>query len=207
MNARHCALILTRYGTPMALSLAVKVRDLNIEKLGPYLGAKAKIIRGQYDQFRANKDASITEIHDFVKLIPGLKESYASLNQHINITAELKRTTDSAAFRSRWNTERAVLEGDTVYELLEDMIATQVHERASRLPCRRRQPDSKVFLRRPRCSPCFASSASSRSRTAALHRRNLTSFGERSSTRVSYYMTSCRLLGAWPRRSESSAPA
>lgn len=71
----------------------------------------------RYDQFRANKDASITEIHDFVKLIPGLKESYASLNQHINITEELKKTTDSAAFRSLWRTERELLEGDAIGEV------------------------------------------------------------------------------------------
>jgi vacuolar protein sorting-associated protein 33A len=105
--------------------LYAEIRGLNIEKLGPYLGAKAKVIRGQYDQFRANKDASITEIHDFVKLIPGLKENYNSLNIHINLTEELKRTTDGSSFRSRWNTERSLLEGEQAYDLLEDMIAMQ----------------------------------------------------------------------------------
>jgi len=105
--------------------LFAEIRCLNIEKLGPYLGAKAKVIRGQYDQFRANKDASITEIHDFVKLIPGLKENYNSLNVHINLTEELKRTTDGSTFRNRWNTERSLLEGEQAYDLLEDMIAMQ----------------------------------------------------------------------------------
>jgi hypothetical protein len=105
--------------------LFAEIRGLNIEKLFPYLGQKAKIIRGQYDQFRANKDASITEIHDFVKTIPGLKENYHSLNQHINVTEELKRTTDSAAFRQRWNSERAMLEGDQLYDTLEELVATQ----------------------------------------------------------------------------------
>ena len=119
--------------TPSTVSIALnsndtlfaEIRGLNIEKLFPFLGQKAKIIRGQYDQFRANKDASITEIHDFVKTIPGLKENYNSLNQHINITEELKRTTDSAAFRDRWNSERALLEGDQLFDMLEELIATQ----------------------------------------------------------------------------------
>lgn len=73
----------------------------------------------------ANKDASITEIHEFVKTIPGLKESYQSLNQHINIVEELKKTTDGAAFRAQWNTERALLEGEALYDNLEDMVAEQ----------------------------------------------------------------------------------
>ena len=105
-----------------------EIRDLNIDKLGPFLGQKAKEIRGEYDKFRSNKGASITEIHDFVKQIPGLKENYQSLSQHINITEEIKRTTDGAAFRSRWNTERALLEGEAYYDLLEDMIAMQESE-------------------------------------------------------------------------------
>ena len=63
-----------------------------------------------------------------MKQIPGLKENYQSLSQHINITEEIKRTTDGAAFRSRWNTERALLEGEAYYDLLEDMIAMQESE-------------------------------------------------------------------------------
>ena len=105
--------------------LYAEIRDLNVEKLGSFLGQKAKDIRGAYDSFRSNKDASITEIHDFVKRIPGLTHNYKSLNQHINITEQLKRTTDGSAFRQRWNTERTLLEGDTCYDLLEEMVAMQ----------------------------------------------------------------------------------
>ncbi len=105
--------------------LYAEVRDLNVEKLGSFLGQKAKEIRGKYDTFRANKDASITEIHDFVKRIPGLTQNYKSLNQHINITELIKRTTDGSLFRQRWNTERTLLEGDACYDLLEEMIAMQ----------------------------------------------------------------------------------
>lgn len=102
-----------------------EIRDMNIERLGPCLGQKAKEIRGSYDTFRSNKDATINEIHDFVKQIPGLTQIYKSLNQHINITEEIKRTTDGSAFRQRWNTERALLEGETCFDLIEEMIAVQ----------------------------------------------------------------------------------
>ena len=51
-------------------ALYVEIRDLNIEQLGPCLGQKAKLIRGHYDAFRANRDnQTITEIHDFVKQV------------------------------------------------------------------------------------------------------------------------------------------
>lgn len=48
----------------------------------------------RYTTFRDNKDASITEIHDFVKKIPKLTMEYKSLNQHINIAEMLKQRTD-----------------------------------------------------------------------------------------------------------------
>lgn len=48
----------------------------------------------RYTTFRDNKDASITEIHDFVKKIPKLTLEYKSLNQHINIAEMLKQRTD-----------------------------------------------------------------------------------------------------------------
>mmetsp|Transcript_16768 Transcript_16768/g.50067 ORF Transcript_16768/g.50067 Transcript_16768/m.50067 type:complete len:677 (+) Transcript_16768:183-2213(+) len=106
-------------------ALYAEVRDLNVEQLGAHLGEQAKAIRGSYDTFRSNKDASITEIHEFVKRIPGLTQVYRSLQTHINITERIKRTTDSREFRDRWNTERALLEGDEVYDQIEELIATQ----------------------------------------------------------------------------------
>lgn len=106
-------------------ALYAEVRDLNVEKLGGHLGAKAKAIRGSYDEFRANKDASITEIHDFVKRIPGLTSTYKSLQTHINVTEIVKKTTDSHEFRGRWNLERSMLEGDAVYDEIEERIAMQ----------------------------------------------------------------------------------
>ncbi|KAH8063504.1 hypothetical protein JL722_2679 [Aureococcus anophagefferens] len=62
------------------------VRDLNIEKLGVHLRTRAKEIKAIQEEFRANKDASITEIHDFVKRIPGLSQNYNSVKTHVNVT-------------------------------------------------------------------------------------------------------------------------
>ena len=88
------------------------IRNQNIEKLGSFLQDQAKSIRESYATFRQNKDASITEIHQFVKQIPGLTQNYKCLNQHINLAEHIKKTTNSTPFRQRWQTERAMLEGE-----------------------------------------------------------------------------------------------
>ena len=105
-------------------------RDLSIEALGTYLQEKAILIRKKYSDFRDNKDASISEIHGFVKKIPELTKEYKSLNQHINIAELLKVTTDSAQFRSNWQTERGILEGEpALLEYVEDLIIEDCTER------------------------------------------------------------------------------
>lgn len=106
-------------------ALYAEIRNLNVEGLGSHLGDRAKLIRGSYDEFRGNRDASITEIHEFVKRIPSLTRDYKALQMHINVVEKLKKTTDSRQFRERWNTERSMLEGDVIYETLEDLIYQQ----------------------------------------------------------------------------------
>lgn len=49
--------------------------------------------------------------------IPGLKEDYKSLNLHINIAELIMERSGSADFRRRWQSERAMLEGDDCYEV------------------------------------------------------------------------------------------
>eukprot|EP00904_Undaria_pinnatifida_P008208 jgi/Undpi1/4517/HiC_scaffold_18.g07871.m1 len=101
------------------------VRDVHVEQLMPFLQGKAKHIRESYNRFRANRDQSITEIHEFVKKIPGLKEDYRSLNLHINIAGLVVEGSGSPEFRRRWQTERALLEGDDCCEVIEEMISMQ----------------------------------------------------------------------------------
>ena len=106
-------------------ALYAEVRDLNIEKLGVHLRTRAKEIKAIQEEFRANKDASITEIHDFVKRIPGLSQNYNSVKTHVNVTEVVNKTTHGHDFRGRWNLERQMLEGDAVYDEIEDRIAQQ----------------------------------------------------------------------------------
>jgi len=99
-----------------------EIRDLSIEQMGPFLQERAIKIRKSYANFRDNKDASISEIHDFVKKIPALTNEYKSLNAHINIAELIKQTTDKREFRENWQCERGILEGEVVIDQIEDLI-------------------------------------------------------------------------------------
>lgn len=52
--------------------------------------------------------------------IPGLKEDYKSLNLHINIAELIMEGSGAPDFRKRWQTERAVLEGEDCSEVLSE---------------------------------------------------------------------------------------
>jgi hypothetical protein len=41
---------------------------------------------------------------------------------HIHLAALIKAMTDDVAFREQWNTERPMIEGDTCYDVLEELI-------------------------------------------------------------------------------------
>lgn len=114
-------------------------RDLSIERLGTYLQEKAIGMKGSYNSFRENRDASISEIHGFVKQIPQLAKEYKALTQHINIAQHLKSTTDSQAFRAKWQAERGMLEGESLLDYVEDLVSLDVERRhfyaAMRLLC------------------------------------------------------------------------
>ena len=102
------------------------IRDLSIERLGGYLQEQAIKSKQRYATFRDNKDASISEIHDFVKNLPALTKEYKCLHQHINLAEFLKKTTDSSAFRDQWQGERGMLEGELYVDQIEDMICADV---------------------------------------------------------------------------------
>ena len=105
--------------------LFAQIRDMNTEALGAFLQERAKGIKEMYSSFRDNKNASVSEIHGFIKQIPGLKQRYKSLEQHINIAQLVKRTTDGAAFRERWQVERGLVESEAHLEALEERMAAQ----------------------------------------------------------------------------------
>ena len=128
---------------PISLSnndpVFAEIRDLSIERLGSFLQEKAISIKEKYASFRDNKDASISEIHGFVKKIPMLTNEYKALTQHINLAEVLKQTTDSRDFREVWQYERGILEGETHVDEIEDLICADTDRsqffKAMRLLC------------------------------------------------------------------------
>ncbi|KDO21963.1 hypothetical protein SPRG_12829 [Saprolegnia parasitica CBS 223.65] len=104
--------------------LYAEIRDFHTERLGMHLQHLAKDIRDRHEEFR-KKNASISEIRDFVKRIPGLQQQYKLLNQHTNLAQLLKKTTDSKSFNDMWFTERSMLEGQVLIDELEEFIGVQ----------------------------------------------------------------------------------
>lgn len=116
-----------------------EIRNQSIERLGVILQEKAIKIRELYSNFRENKDATLSEIHDFVKKIPHLTKEFKYLQRHINIAGFLKSFTDSREFRDKWQGERGILEGEPYLDAIEEMICADVDRvqmfRALRLLC------------------------------------------------------------------------
>ena len=108
-------------------SIFAEIRNLSIERIGVFMQEKAIHIRERYAAFKGNKDASLAEIHDFVKKIPKLTKDFKSLNQHIHIAELLKQRTDSRDFRDLWQGERSMLEGETFLDQVEEMILSDVN--------------------------------------------------------------------------------
>ncbi|OQS05550.1 vacuolar protein sorting-associated protein 33A [Thraustotheca clavata] len=104
--------------------LYAEIRDFHTERLGAHLQHLAKDIRDRHEEFR-KKNASISEIRDFVKRIPGLQLQYKLLNQHTNLAQLLKKTTDSKSFNDMWFAERSMLEGQALIDELEEFIGVQ----------------------------------------------------------------------------------
>jgi hypothetical protein len=103
-------------------SIFMEIRNLSIERLGSYMQEKAITIRERYATFKSNKDATLAEIHEFVKKIPKLTRDFKSLNHHIHIAEKLKQRTDSRDFRDQWQMERGMLEGEIFLDQLEEML-------------------------------------------------------------------------------------
>lgn len=104
--------------------LYTEIRDLHLEVLGLQLNEKAMEMKQTYARVKEEtRDGSLNEIHDVVRSIPALQQKYKGLNLHINIAEFLKPTTGHVRFQQRWQLERSILEGETRYDDLEDMVA------------------------------------------------------------------------------------
>ncbi len=104
-----------------------RIRSLSIQgPLGTELQEGIIRIKDVQDRFRKRNDASIQEMHDFVKKLPALQKEFRSLSQHVNIAEITRSTSDSLSFREHWQLERAALEGESVLESIEDLAHADI---------------------------------------------------------------------------------
>ena len=103
-----------------------EVRNMHVESFGSFLGNQAKALRESHSQFTSRDNArsrDLAEIHQFVKQIPAFARNLRSLRNHIHVAERVKGTAESGPFRQRWMTERGMLEGESCYDALEDLLA------------------------------------------------------------------------------------
>ena len=105
-------------------TLYVEVRDHHVEKFGSFLQEQAKALKESHANF-SDKNKDLTEIHQFVKQIPIFTQNLKSLTNHIHLAELIKHSTEQSEFRQRWQTERSMVESESCYEVIEDLIASQ----------------------------------------------------------------------------------
>ena len=97
-------------------------RGMNIQHLASYFQRRASDLRNIYASFKQNKDASIPEVHDFVKThMPDLTEGTKALSVHLGLMERLKETTDAAEFQEFWQVEQGCLEGEDRLDVVEEL--------------------------------------------------------------------------------------
>lgn len=108
-------------------SLYAEIRDQHVEKFGSFLQNQAIALRESHSNFTSvkGKKKDLSEIHQFVKQIPIFTQNLRSLTNHIHLAELIKAKTEETQFRERWQMERSILEGDTCYDMLEDLVSCQ----------------------------------------------------------------------------------
>lgn len=105
-------------------SLYSEVRDQHVEKFGSFLQDQAKTLKECHDNF-SDKNQDLSEIHQFVKQIPIFTKNLRSLTNHIYLAELIKESTERSEFRQRWQTEHSLVESETCYDTIEELIACQ----------------------------------------------------------------------------------
>jgi vacuolar protein sorting-associated protein 33A len=81
-------------------------------------------MQAQQNDFKATgKQKELSELHQFVKQLPHMKQKFQYLTTHIHLAELIKYTTEQSVFRERWQMERTMLEGDTCFDELDDLVA------------------------------------------------------------------------------------
>lgn len=100
------------------------IRNQHVEQFGSYLQNQAKAMQATQNDFKeTGKHKELSELHKFVKQLPGFKQKFQSLSTHIYLAELVKGTSEDAAFRERWQMERTMLEGDGCLDELDDLVA------------------------------------------------------------------------------------
>jgi hypothetical protein len=107
-------------------ALYAEVRDQHVEKFGSFLQNQAKALQETHANFTSrDKKKKLDEIQQFVKQIPIFTKNLRSLTNHIHLAELVKHTSEEATFREQWQLERSMLEGETAYDQLEELVASQ----------------------------------------------------------------------------------
>ncbi|GKY93695.1 hypothetical protein MPSEU_000336700 [Mayamaea pseudoterrestris] len=117
---------LVAVGLNSADTLYAEVRNQHVEQFGSFLQNQAKALQESHAKFTSTgKKKDLQEIHQFVKNIPMFTQNLKSLTTHIHLAEIVKKTTEDMEFREQWNLERSILEGESAYDQLEDLVAMQ----------------------------------------------------------------------------------
>ncbi|DAZ94726.1 TPA: hypothetical protein N0F65_012679 [Lagenidium giganteum] len=112
--------------TPLALNSAdgifYQIRALSVHAVPGALKNCANGIKNTFGEFqRTSAAASASEVHDFVKTVPALKESQEMLEMHVNLLESIQVTTNSRSFKEQWQLERAVMDEASDRDVLGDV--------------------------------------------------------------------------------------
>jgi vacuolar protein sorting-associated protein 33A len=113
-------------GLNSADSLYAEVRNQHVEQFGSFLQNQAKALQESHAKFTSTgKKKDLQEIHQFVKNIPVFTQNLKSLTTHIHLAELVKKTTEDMEFREQWQLERSILEGESAFDQLEELVAVQ----------------------------------------------------------------------------------
>jgi vacuolar protein sorting-associated protein 33A len=105
-------------------TLYAEIRNQHVEQFGSYLQNQAKAMQATQNDFKeTGKHKELSELHKFVKQLPGFKQKFQSLSTHIYLAELVKYTSEESTFRERWQMERTMLEGDLCLDELDDLVS------------------------------------------------------------------------------------
>jgi vacuolar protein sorting-associated protein 33A len=106
--------------------LYFEVRDQHVEKFGSFLQNQAKALQQSHADFTSKETKKdLDEIHQFVKQIPIFTKNLRSLTNHIHLAELVKAHSEQSTFRERWQMERSMMEGESCFDTLDELISTQ----------------------------------------------------------------------------------